>query len=88
MKAPISAFAVAIGLIGTVYAQAQEAARGVFTAAQIIQTLESLGYTNVDEVERDDSHWEAEATSPKGTRVEIDLALKDGRILHEEPDND
>jgi len=88
MKALISAFAVAIGLIGTVYAQAQEGARGEFTAAQIIQTLESLGYTNVDEVERDDSHWEAEATSPKGTRVEIELDLKDGRILHEEPDND
>jgi uncharacterized membrane protein YkoI len=88
MKALIPAFALAVVLTGTVYAQAQEEARGELTAAQIIQKLESLGYTDVDEVERDDGHWEAEATSANGTRVEIEIDLNDGRILREEPEND
>jgi hypothetical protein len=88
MKKLISVFALAAVLAGGAYAQSQEAPRTELTATQIIQKLEALGYTNITEVERDDHEWDVEATSPNGTRVELELDLKDGRILREERDDD
>ena len=58
------------------------------TITQVVQKLEALGYTAIEGVEKDDGVWEAEATAPNGTRVELDLDLKDARILKEERDDD
>ena len=58
------------------------------TIGQVIQKLESLGYTAIEDVEKDDGVWEAEATAPNGTRVELDLDPKDARILKEVRDDD
>ena len=88
MKKILSAFALAAVLAGAAYAQTQEAPQAELTAAQIIQKLEALGYTNITDIERDDDEWEVEATAPNGTRVDLELDLKDGRILREERDDD
>jgi hypothetical protein len=58
------------------------------TLVQVVQKLESLGYTAIEDVEKDDGVWEAEATAPNGKRVELELDPKDGKILKEEPDDD
>jgi hypothetical protein len=58
------------------------------TIMQVVQKLESLGYTAIEDLEKDDGVWEAEATAPNGTRVELALDLKDARILKEERDDD
>jgi len=72
---------------GIAWAQQPEAAADL-TMVQVVQKLESSGYTNIHDVEKDDGVWEVEATAPNGTRVELELDLKDGRILREAPDDD
>jgi Peptidase propeptide and YPEB domain len=88
MKTIVSTFALTALLAGAVYAQELEPAQNELSAAQVLQKLESAGYTNIHDIERDDNEWEVEATSPNGARVELELDLKDGRILREEADND
>lgn len=72
---------------GIALAQQPEMAADL-SVVQIVQKLESLGYTAIEDIEKDDGVWEVEATSPNGTRVELDLDLKDGRVLSEERDAD
>ena len=82
--------AVALVLVsagGLALAQQPEAAADL-TMIQVVQKLESMGYTNIHDVEKDDRAWEVEATAPNGTRVELELDLNDGRIVHEEADDD
>jgi hypothetical protein len=80
--------AVAVASVGGVaFAQQPEAAADL-TMIQVVQKLESMGYTNIHDVEKDDRAWEVEATAPNGTRVELELDLKDGRIVHEANDDD
>ncbi len=86
MNKILSAFALAALLAGSAYAQEQRAPHTELTAGQIIQKLEALGYTNITDIERDDDEWEVEATAPDGTRVDLELDLKDGRIVREERD--
>ena len=82
LAAPI-AFAV-----GAVHAQEDGTRTAVgVTADEIRQKIEALGYTQITEVERDDGHWEVEATAANGTRV--DLYVDDtGKVMHEERDDD
>jgi ABC-type sugar transport system substrate-binding protein len=82
--------ALALGIAGASgFAVAQQAeATTELTLVQIVQKLESLGYTKIEDVEKDDGVWEAEAISPQGIRVELKLDPKDGRILREERDDD
>jgi hypothetical protein len=54
----------------------------------IIRNLESAGYTNVRDLEKDDGIWEAEATNSAGEEVELDIDPTSGNVLREEPDND
>ena len=82
-----AAVAVLAASFGAATAQQVEA-QADLTIIQVVQKLESLGYTNIHDVEKDDGVWEAEATAPNGTRVELDLDLKDARILKEERDDD
>jgi ABC-type sugar transport system substrate-binding protein len=91
MKTTLVALAaLALGMAGASgLAVAQLAdAKTELTLVEIVQKLESLGYTNIEDVEKDDGVWEAEAISPQGIRVEVKLDPKDGRILREERDDD
>jgi hypothetical protein len=54
----------------------------------IIRNLESAGYTDVRDLEKDDGIWEAEATNAAGQRVELDIDPTSGAVIREEPDND
>lgn len=54
----------------------------------IIRSLESAGYTDVRDLEKDDGIWEAEATNAAGEKVELDIDPTSGNVLREEPDND
>jgi hypothetical protein len=54
----------------------------------IIRNLESAGYTDVQDLEKDDGIWEAEATNAAGQRVELDIDPTTGAVIREEPDND
>lgn len=82
-----AAAAVLAASIGAAVAQQVETQTDL-TITQVVQKLEALGYTAIDSLEKDDGVWEAEATAPNGTRVELDLDLKDARILKEERDDD
>lgn len=54
--------------------------------SQIVAGLEQMGYTAFDEIERERTVWEIEATSPNGARVDLTVDPVDGRILSERPD--
>lgn len=91
MKRAFVASTVAAAVIastwGIAVAQQPEASTDL-TSVQVIEKLTSLGYTAIDEIEKDDGVWEVEANAPNGTRVELELDRKDGRILKEERDDD
>lgn len=55
---------------------------------EVIRTLESAGYTDVHDLERDDGIYEAEATNASGQRVDLDIDPATANVLREEPDND
>lgn len=83
--------AMAVVLGGSAVALAQNvepSAPAELTIHQLIAKLEATGYTAIDDVEKDDGHWEAEATNAAGQRVEVEVDVRTGAILREEPDND
>ncbi len=92
MKRAIATATAVLLAAGAGAAQAQEMEApqrsGQLTASQILQKLESEGYTNIEDLERDDGQWEAEATKPDGTRVELHLSATDGHIISEQADID
>ena len=92
MRTLIHASSIATGsavlIAASAFAQQPTAAQPDLNAAQIIQKLQALGYTAIEDIEKDDGVWEVEATSPSGARVDLTLDLKDGRILREERDYD
>lgn len=86
----LSLIATALVLAGGAYAQQTAAPAAELTVAQIVQKLEGLGYTAIEDIEKDDDDgvWEVEATAPSGKRVDLDIDPVDGRIIREKPDND
>jgi Peptidase propeptide and YPEB domain len=82
----LSALAVLAASFGAMAQQVEQ--QPELTLVQVVKKLESLGYTAIEDVEKDDGVWEAEATAPNGKRVELEIDPKDGRILKEEPDDD
>lgn len=84
-RASVIALASSLASAGA-FAQ-QAAAPAQLTVAQIVQKLESLGYTAIEDLEKDDGVWEVEATAANGTRVELDVDPSDGRVLRERPDH-
>lgn len=91
MKSFIRASTLAVGLalavVGGAYAQQAAAPAAALTVAQIVQKLEGMGYTAIEEIEKDDGVWEVEATNASGTHVELDIDPVDGRVLRERPDH-
>jgi hypothetical protein len=48
---------------------------------QIHDKLEAAGYTDITEIERDRTGYEAKARNKEGQRIKIDLDLTSGDIL-------
>ena len=55
--------------------------RVLLDARAIAEALESAGYSEISDLDRDGALWEAEARDAQGTRVEIRLSGHDGRVL-------
>jgi uncharacterized membrane protein YkoI len=53
----------------------------VLSADEIRAKLEAEGYTGVHDLDLDDAVWEAEATAPDGSRVDLLLNGFDGQVL-------
>ncbi len=80
--------AVAVAASAPIWvAQAQNATAAQLDAKQVIAKLESAGYTNIEDVERDDGVWEVEATNSAGQRVELDVDPVSGNVLREKMDD-
>ena len=62
--------------------------RAVMDARGIAQALESAGYTEISDLDRDGALWEAEARDKDGQRVELRLSGYDGRVLHSDAEYD
>lgn len=58
-------------------------AQDAMTAAQVRATLQAQGYTHIDDVEFDDGMWKADARSADGTRVDVRLDAKTGKVFPE-----
>ena len=67
-------------------APATGGALGTLSPAQVVQKLEAAGYKNVHDLEFDDGRWEAEATSPQGTPVDLKIDPNTGAVLEEHAD--
>lgn len=59
----------------------------VLDAAAIRAALTQAGYQNVRDLDRDGAIWEADATAPDGSVVELGVSGYDGRVLHREADD-
>src|SRR5688572_18236785 len=60
---------------------AQTAPANEMDVNQIIRNLETAGYTDVHDLEKDDGIFEAEATNTAGQRVELDIDPATGAVL-------
>jgi uncharacterized membrane protein YkoI len=60
----------------------------VLDGAAVRAALTQAGYQNLRDLDRDGAIWEADATAPDGTAVEVRVSGYDGRVLHREADDD
>ena len=58
-------------------------AAGTMTAAQVRAKLESQGYTDVHDVEFENGVWTADARSADGTKVDVSIDPKTGKVYPE-----
>lgn len=80
--AAVAASTLIVGAVGSpLWAQTTTQPLG---ATQIIQQLEAAGYRNIRGLELDDGLWEADATSPRGFQIELNIDPADGTILNPE----
>ena len=79
----IQALALAVSMAVAGGAAAQQA-DDAMTAPQIRASLESQGYTNVNDVEFDDGVWKADARSADGQRVELRIDPATGKVYPED----
>jgi hypothetical protein len=54
--------------------------------ARVTEALEKRGYKNVHDMEVDNGRFEADATSPAGDEVELELDMKSLKIIREHRD--
>ncbi|HEY4530557.1 MAG TPA: PepSY domain-containing protein [Luteimonas sp.] len=78
------ALAVALATAGSAAAQQATTAADTMTAPQVRDSLESQGYTDVNDVEFEDGLWKADARSADGARVEVRIDPASGKVY---PDN-
>lgn len=84
MRTTIRLAAAAAGLTALLAAGAAPAAQ--LAPDQIKSKLEAAGYKDVHDIEFDDGHYEAEATTAAGTRVDLDIDPNTGAVTNEQPD--
>lgn len=65
-------------------ALAQDAAADAMTAPQVRASLESQGYTRINDVEFEDGVWKADARSADGQRVELRIDPATGKVYPED----
>lgn len=53
---------------------------------RVTESLEKRGYKNVHGIEVDDGRFEADATSPAGHDVDLELDMRSLQIVHERRD--
>ncbi len=58
-----------------------------FSVAQVASRLESAGYRDITEIERERRGYEVEATDPDGARVELRVDGDSGEIVRSESDD-
>lgn len=81
-------------LLASSHAIASEASVSPSQTAQwlsiqhVLQRLETAGYRDFEEVERESDGYEVKATDPDGRRVEIDVHPVSGEILKTEVKRD
>ncbi len=63
------------------------AGKTLITAAQVIASLESAGYTEIRDLDLDDAVWEADARGRDGQRVELRVNAHNGKVISEEIDD-
>lgn len=90
MKKAIASMIVAVfAAFGAHTLLAQTQATGQeLSAKQIIEKLESAGYTQIHDIEKDDGMWEVDAVNSAGQRVELDVDPVSGNVVRERPDDD
>lgn len=59
-------------------------AQDALTAAEVRATLETQGYTKVNDVEFEDGVWTADARSADGNRVELSINPRTGEVYPDE----
>ena len=69
-----------------VIAAAQDPNANKMDADQAKAKIEAAGFTNVHDVRREGSHWDAQATDKEGKRVSLAVDLKTGAFT-QEPDS-
>lgn len=83
--AKLQALAMAMTLaLSAGAAVAQDAAAEAMTAPQIRASLESQGYTRINDVEFEDGVWKADARSADGQRVELRIDPATGKVYPED----
>lgn len=73
--------AVAQNTLQAVASSQNTNANQVLSIKQIHEKLEAAGYTDITEIERDRTVYEAKARSKDGQRVKIDMDLASGDII-------
>jgi hypothetical protein len=90
MSTSLRTTALALGFVafaaGPVLAVDSAPPAGALAPDAIARQLESAGYRNVHDVEFDDGHYEADATSPAGVAVDLHIDPLSGKVTHEEQD--
>ena len=62
--------------------------RPTLDSTAIRAKLDSLGFTDVGDLEREGAIWEAEAKAADGSRVDLRISGYDGHVIHQEKDPD
>jgi len=56
------------------------------SAEQAVQIARNEGMVNVEEVDRDNGHWEVEGRDAQGREIEVKIDLRTGAVLKVERD--
>lgn len=62
--------------------------RRLIDLSEVLAALESAGYREIHDVDRDGALWDADAMGPDGQPMELRISGYDGRIIDARPDHD
>ncbi len=64
------------------------AGRAMLDARSVAEALETAGYSEISDLDRDGALWEAEARGSDGQRVELRISGYDGRVVSSDVEYD